>query len=82
MVQLEKKFVYSVTRFDYNDGRLAVSEPGGTGATVDDLNFANVDAGKAYLFDVVSTPNLVKTYSASGISLPTPSVTSQPKCFG
>ena len=65
--------------FDYNDGRLAVSEPGGTGATVDDLNFANVDAGKAYLFDVVSTPNLVKTYSASGISLPTPSVTSQPR---
>ena len=65
--------------FDYNDGRLAVSEPGGTGAAVDDLNFANVDTGKAYLFDVVSTPSLAKTYHASGISLPAPSVVSQPR---
>jgi len=65
--------------FDYNDGRLAVSEPGGTGATVDDLNFANVDTGKAYLFDVVSTPSLANTYHASGISLPAPTVTSQPR---
>ena len=49
--------------FDYNQDILVVSEPGGDGTEV-------VNAGKAYAFDISSTPTLVKSYEASDVSLP------------
>ena len=64
--------------FDYNNGHLAVTEPGGTGSSVDQFNFANVDAGKAYLFDVSTNPTLIKTYNGSNINLPLSTISSTP----
>ena len=64
--------------FDYNNGYLAVTEPGGTGLSVDEFNFANVDAGKAYLFDVSATPVLIRTYNGSNIKLPLSTISSTP----
>lgn len=61
--------------FDYNEDILVVSEPGGDGSEV-------VNAGKAYAFDISSTPVLVKTYSASDISLPNGSSISSGDSFG
>lgn len=61
--------------FDYNEDILVVSEPGGDGSEV-------VNAGKAYAFDISSTPTLVKTYSASDISLPDGSSISSGDSFG
>ena len=54
---------------------MVVSEPGGDGSEV-------VNAGKAYAFDISSTPTLVKTYSASDISLPDGSSISSGDSFG
>ena len=64
--------------FDYNNGYLAVTEPGGTGSSVDEFNFANVDTGKAYLFDVSASPVLIRTYNGSSISLPLSTISSTP----
>ena len=64
--------------FDYNNGYLAVTEPGGTGSSVDQFNFANVDTGKAYLFDVSANPTLIRTYNASNINLPLSTMSSTP----
>ena len=64
--------------FDYNNGYLAVTEPGGTGSSVDEFNFANVDTGKAYLFDVSATPTLIRTYNGSNINLPLSTISSTP----
>lgn len=61
--------------FDYNEGVLAVSEPGGSGSGV-------VNAGKVYTFDISSTPVLLKTYSASSVSLPDGSSISSGDNFG
>jgi len=49
--------------FDYYEGNLIVSEPGGNGTY-------EISAGRAYLFDVTSTPTLINTYLGSSISLP------------
>lgn len=49
--------------FDYDQGKIVVTEPGGDGADI-------VNAGKAYVFDISSAPVLEKTYLASDISLP------------
>ena len=49
--------------FDYYEGNLVVSEPGGNGTK-------EIGAGRAYLFDVTSTPTLITTYLGSSISLP------------
>jgi len=64
--------------FDYNNGYLAVTEPGGTGLSVDEFNFANVDTGKAYLFDVSANPVLIRTYDGSNINLPLSTISSTP----
>ena len=48
--------------FDYSEGVLSVSEPGGDGDSV-------VNAGKVYTFDISSAPNLLKTLSASDVSV-------------
>lgn len=50
--------------FDYSEGNLVVSEPGGNGSE-------SVNVGRAYLFEIGnSTITLSKTYLASDISLP------------
>jgi len=61
--------------FDYNEGVLAVSEPGGNGTAV-------VNSGKVYTFDISSTPQLLKTYSASNVSLPNGDTISAGDNFG
>ena len=61
--------------FDYSEGVLVVSEPGGDGAEI-------VNAGKVYSFDISSTPSLVKSYSASDVSLPDGSNISSGDSFG
>ena len=61
--------------FDYNEGVLAVSEPGGSGSGV-------VNSGKVYTFDISSTLTLLKTHSASSISLPNGSSISAGDNFG
>ena len=49
--------------FDYYEGNLVVSEPGGNSTE-------EIGGGRAYLFDVTSTPTLITTYLGSSISLP------------
>jgi len=51
--------------FDYDEGKLVVSEPGGNGED-------SINSGRAYVFDISSTPTLLKTYLASDISVPDP----------
>ena len=53
--------------FDYSEGVLSVSEPGGDGDGV-------VNAGRIYTFDISSTPTLLKTHSASDITVNSSSV--------
>ena len=48
--------------FDYSEGVLSVSEPGGDGSRT-------VNAGRVYTFDISSAPNLLKTLSASDVSV-------------
>lgn len=61
--------------FDYSEGILAVSEPGGSGSGV-------VNSGKVYAFDISSTITLRRTYSAANISLPNGSSISAGDNFG
>ena len=61
--------------FDYNEGLLVVSEPGGNGSDV-------INAGKVYTFDISSTPSLLKTYSASSVSFPNGTTISAGDNFG
>ena len=49
--------------FDYYEGNLVVSEPGGNDTT-------EISSGRAYLFDVTTIQTLVTTYLGSSISLP------------
>ena len=53
--------------FDYSEGVLSVSEPGGDGDGV-------VNAGRIYTFDISSAPTLLKTHSASDITVNSSSV--------
>ena len=48
--------------FDYSEGVLSVSEPGGDGEGI-------VNAARIYTFDISSTPTLLKTHSASDITV-------------
>ena len=48
--------------FDYSEGVLSVSEPGGDGDN-------RVNAGRVYTFDISSAPSLLKTHSASDITV-------------
>jgi len=61
--------------FDYNEGVLVVSEPGGDGSNI-------INSGKVYAFDISSTPSLLKTYSASSVSLPNGTTVSAGDNFG
>jgi hypothetical protein len=64
---------------DHKDGRIVVPEPGGTGATTEDLNHAKVDTGKAHTLDAAPTPSQANTHQAAGRSKPAPTATSQPR---
>ena len=56
--------------FDYSEGVLSVSEPGGDGTS-------RVNAGRIYTFDISAAPALLKTHSSSDIS-----VNSSPMSYG
>ena len=53
--------------FDYSEGVLFVSEPGGS--TTTESAKATVNPANIYAFDISSTPTLIKTYNASDISI-------------
>ena len=53
--------------FDYSDGVLFVSEPGGTSEP--EYRNPTVSAANIYSFDISSAPTLIKTYNSSDISI-------------
>ena len=53
--------------FDYSDGVLFVSEPGGTSAP--EYGNPTVSSANIYSFDISSAPTLIKTYNSSDISI-------------
>jgi len=61
--------------FDYSEGNLVVSEPGGNGSL-------NINTPKAYLFKINDSIELLNTYSASDISMPDSSTLSSDDNFG
>ena len=61
--------------FDYSEGNLVVSEPGGNGSL-------NINIPKAYLFKINDSIELLNTYSASDILMPDSSTLSSDNNFG
>lgn len=53
--------------FDYSEGVLFVSEPGGSGSA--DFGESAVNPANIYAFDISSAPSLIRTHNASDISI-------------